>query len=173
MRRAAVFSSAPESLPHSSDPGRKEKPQAQITTKVRRLQALPADFPANAASVHFPSLHHDCDMGAEITADMGYLIIHHSTQPYLLSPTACGVIIRASINPVPHFRMSTATACLHKVTSQFAKDDKVPVIKASSTGKAGLLASQEDNGECKYHFKLSLHSFFSTDRCDLCSPAHL
>lgn len=131
MRRAGVFSSTPESLPHSSDPARKEKAQAQITTKVRRLRALPADFPANAASVHFASLHRDCHVGAKITAVTGYFINHHSTRPYLWSSTACGV--GASVNSVPHFRMSTATASLHQVTSQFVKDHKVPVIKASIT----------------------------------------
>lgn len=128
-----MFSSTPESLPHSSDPARKEKPPAQITTKVRRLPALPEDFPARAAWVHFPSLHHDCGVGAAIPAVMGYFIIHHSTGPHPLSPTACGVIIRASINSVPHFRMSTVTASLHGATSQFVKNNKVPVIEASNT----------------------------------------
>lgn len=127
-----MFSSTPESLPRGSDPARKEKPRAQITTKVRRLRALPVDFPVSAASVHFALLHGDCGVGAEITAVMGYFIIHHSTWPHLLSPTACGVIIRASINSVPHFRMSTVTASLHGVTSQFVKD-KVPVMEASNT----------------------------------------
>lgn len=31
---------------------------------------------------------------------------------------------------ISHFRMSTVTASLHNVTSQFARDNKVPVIKA-------------------------------------------
>lgn len=45
--------------------GRK-KPQAQITKKVRPLRALPADFPAKASSMGFPSLHQDCREDAEI-----------------------------------------------------------------------------------------------------------
>lgn len=83
MRRAAVFSSAPESLPHSSGSAREEKPQAPNTTKVRRLRAVPANFPANLASVHFLSLHHGCHVGAEITAVPGHVIIHQSTRPYI------------------------------------------------------------------------------------------
>lgn len=130
MRRAAVFSSAPESLPHSSGSAREEKPQAPNTTKVRRLSSCAGGFSSELGLSAFSKSPPRLSRGRRHRRSSGTFNHPSVNSAIYISPHGLSSYNYSTHKHISHFRTSTVTASLHKVTSQFVRDNKVSVIKA-------------------------------------------